>query len=146
MLFKIATQEEYQRLLYVTLTRAQKILCIPDTSQLYSRQTDSSFAALAQWQTLPSHTFSEIISYNPKISHPPLSIPSQIEDSKNLILNQKFSQTPFKPPIKPALNPAAPAFWPNPDCRPDCKLPCIPNRPFCSPAANPLIWLASAFC
>ncbi|MBX7158109.1 MAG: UvrD-helicase domain-containing protein [Verrucomicrobiae bacterium] len=58
---KKAQREELQRLLYVTFTRAKKVLIVPQAQALYANETDFTFSNLVDWEALPANTFSQII-------------------------------------------------------------------------------------
>ena len=60
---ELRSREEYQRVLYVTLTRPKSILILPDSSALYkgtnrgTKETASNFLSLSKWRDLDHASF-----------------------------------------------------------------------------------------
>ena len=48
---RVRSEEEFQRMLYVTLTRAKRLLVVPDGGRLYAGQSPN-FQSLARWDAL----------------------------------------------------------------------------------------------
>ena len=62
--------EEFQRMLYVTLTRAKRLLIAPDGSALYEKR-DPNFLSLARWEDLDLPTLFTPAPTDPADAEPP---------------------------------------------------------------------------